>query len=429
MTCPSCGAANHADFSFCLQCGHPLSQPGGPGRPGQSIDPGGETRADMAPLAPMEAGTVAMSVPNFGSPAGVGVSSAYQATAQLRVEQGSVDEQVISLDRPITIIGRRQGSDIVIHDTNVSRMHAQIRRDGARLTIEDAGSSNGTMVNDERIEQSLDLKSGDVIRIGDAVFVVELSVSATGIEPDVTPEGSTMAIDLDSPMTSLGGAPELLPPGMATMGSPQPFKPEPGALTPEPSARPAAGPVPPGISDDFDDADGPNHTVLSESLIYEEDLSVPNVPEPVPPPAAGVSGSAPSPSPVAPSDSGSGSSAATLAALRRELTEVGQDLTSFSGTLGGLAELASVADAIRGPDAAVLTELQGILTDIERAGDGPKLEGALQVLEQLAAQPRDIELLLKLSQQAGAIESALRVHGRLVAAAPSLQATLARLTG
>jgi hypothetical protein len=125
------------------------------------------------------------------------------------------------------------------------------------------------------------------------------------------------------------------------------------------------------------------------------------------------------------------------------LTEVGQDLTSFSATLGGLAdrverleraldaatsELASVADAIRGPDAAVLSELQGILADIERTGEGPKLEEALQVLEQLAAHPRDIELLLKLSQQAGAIESALRIHGRLVAAAPSLQATLARLT-
>ena len=132
------------------------------------------------------------------------------------------------------------------------------------------------------------------------------------------------------------------------------------------------------------------------------------------------------------------------ATLRRELTEVGQDLTTFSSTLGGLADrverlertldaatsdLASVADAIRGPDAAVLTELQGILADIKRAGDATNLDEAVLVLEQLTAQPRDIELLLKLSQQAGALESALRIHGRLVAAGPRLQATLARLTG
>jgi hypothetical protein len=130
--------------------------------------------------------------------------------------------------------------------------------------------------------------------------------------------------------------------------------------------------------------------------------------------------------------------------LRRELSDVGQELGTFSGTLGGLVDrverleraldaatgdLESVADAIRGPDAAVLIELQGILADIERADDGPKLDDALTVLEQLTAQPRDIELLLKLSQQAGAIETALRIHGRLVAAAPSLRTSLARLTG
>jgi len=130
--------------------------------------------------------------------------------------------------------------------------------------------------------------------------------------------------------------------------------------------------------------------------------------------------------------------------LRRELTEVGQDLSTFSGTLGGLADrverleraldaatgdLASVADAIRGPDSGVLKELQGILSDIERISEGTSLDEALKVLEQLSAQPRDIELLLKLSQQASSIETALRIHGRLVAAAPRLRTTLNRLTG
>ena len=139
-----------------------------------------------------------------------------------------------------------------------------------------------------------------------------------------------------------------------------------------------------------------------------------------------------------------GSTAAALESLRRELSEVGEELGTFSGTLGGLADrverleraldaatgdLDSVADAISGPDAAVLMELQGILADIERAADGPSLEDTVKVLEQLASQPRDIELLLKLSQQAGAIESALQIHGRLVAAAPRLRTSLARLTG
>ena len=154
------------------------------------------------------------------------------------------------------------------------------------------------------------------------------------------------------------------------------------------------------------------------------------------PPPSGESRSPSTPAP--------GSTAAALESLRRELSEVGEELGTFSGTLGGLADrverleraldaatgdLDSVADAIRGTDASVLMDLQGILADVERAAEGPSLDDAVQVLEQLTSQPRDIELLLKLSQQASAIETALRIHGRLVAAAPQLRTSLARLTG
>src|SRR4051794_4921230 len=195
MTCPSCGTPNPADFMFCLQCGQRLNP----------VEPEGEalaeTRAEMIPL-------------DLAGPPGRQGDGAFQSPsfeARLRVEQGSVDEQMISLDRPVTIIGRRQqGSDVVIHDTNVSRQHAKIQRLGDRVTIEDSDSSNGTIVNDERIEAVQELRPGDVIRIGDAVFVFE----KVELDDDLgSPEGSTRTIDLDSPMTSLGGAPELVPPG------------------------------------------------------------------------------------------------------------------------------------------------------------------------------------------------------------------------
>ena len=409
MTCPSCGAINAADFSFCLHCGHPLAQTG------QDESQMSETRADMAPV---EAGTIAMTP----LPAIMGSPPSSGGATRLRVDQGSVDDQFIGLDRPLTVIGRRQGSDVVIHDTNVSRTHAQIKRDGGKLVIEDTNSSNGTIVNDERIERPCELHPGDVIRIGDAVFVVEADEA-----PDEPPEGSTMAIDLESPMTSLGAAPELIPPSLAPR--------QPSPLTP-----------PPAIMDS-------GHTAIADSIVFEDDLSPPPQPSSTSPsgsqPAADESRAAAQPSPgprfsssaAAPA---SGSTAATLDSLRHELSEVGQELGTFSGTLGGLADrverleraldaatgdLESIADAIRGPDAAVLMELQGILAEIEDVGDGPNLEEAVKVLEQLSSQPRDIELLLKLSQQAGAIESALRIHGRLVAAAPSLRTSLARLTG
>jgi len=416
MTCPSCGAINSADFSFCLQCGHPLSQSG-------QTEMMGETRDD---LGPAEAGTMAMSP----LPATMGAGGKSGAGVRLRVDQGSVDDQFIGLDRPLTVIGRRQGSDVVIHDTNVSRMHAQIKRDGSKLVIEDTNSSNGTIVNDERIERPCELQPGDVIRIGDAVFVLEVE------EADlVAREGSTMAIDLEeSPMTSLGPAPELTPPSLAPR--------QPSPLTP-----------PPAIMDASQLEGG--HTALSDSILFDDEPLMPPEQPATPPSSASVPPrSTPPPMSIPPPSGESrgpstpppapGSTAAALESLRRELSEVGEELGTFSGTLGGLADrverleraldaatgdLDSVADAIRGPDAAVLMELQGILADVERAAGGPSLDDAVQVLEQLTAQPRDIELLLKLSQQAGAIESALRIHGRLVATAPKLRTSLARLTG
>src|SRR5436305_2475045 len=115
---------------------------------------------------------------------GGGGCAAPRRESRLRVDQGSVDEQTIPLDRPSMIVGRRrEGSDIVIHDTNVSRRHAVIECTGDRVTIEDTNSSNGTVVNDERIEAPVELRPGDVIRIGDAVFVFE-QVEAPLSEPE-----------------------------------------------------------------------------------------------------------------------------------------------------------------------------------------------------------------------------------------------------
>ena len=50
-------------------------------------------------------------------------------------------------------------------DPATSRRHTFIIRDGGRLRIEDAGSSNGTFVNGERVQEA-ELQLGDVVRVG-----------------------------------------------------------------------------------------------------------------------------------------------------------------------------------------------------------------------------------------------------------------------
>lgn len=63
-------------------------------------------------------------------------------------------------------IGRGHSNDIVINDDTVSYHHAQIAYDGTRFFILDLNSTNGTYVNDKRIEEETQLFLSDVVRIG-----------------------------------------------------------------------------------------------------------------------------------------------------------------------------------------------------------------------------------------------------------------------
>ncbi|WP_058867929.1 SpoIIE family protein phosphatase [Chloracidobacterium thermophilum] len=64
-------------------------------------------------------------------------------------------------------IGRSSRNDICLNDPFVSRLHAEIRRDGESFVLYDSGSANGTYHNGQRIESSAALHFGDVIRIGE----------------------------------------------------------------------------------------------------------------------------------------------------------------------------------------------------------------------------------------------------------------------
>ena len=68
-----------------------------------------------------------------------------------------------------TIIGRDPESDIELRDTSISREHAVILRDNNGFTILDQGSTNGTFVNDVRVDEA-PLRGGDTIRIGNHIL-------------------------------------------------------------------------------------------------------------------------------------------------------------------------------------------------------------------------------------------------------------------
>lgn len=80
--------------------------------------------------------------------------------------------RVIPLEVGITI-GRSDAADLSIVDAFVSHMHARILRRGAYHYVEDLGSTNGTFLNDLRVEHDAQLKVHDSLRIGQTTLRYE----------------------------------------------------------------------------------------------------------------------------------------------------------------------------------------------------------------------------------------------------------------
>ncbi len=72
--------------------------------------------------------------------------------------------RVVALDGT-TVIGRGVEADLQLHDTGVSRRHAELRRTPEGVEVHDLGSTNGTRVNGQRIAAAT-LTDGDVLTLG-----------------------------------------------------------------------------------------------------------------------------------------------------------------------------------------------------------------------------------------------------------------------
>jgi hypothetical protein len=71
-------------------------------------------------------------------------------------------------------IGRSAESDVQIEDRYASGLHARIFSREGRTYIEDMRSTNGTLLNDAQLKGEAELIDGDVVRIGDTQFRLEV---------------------------------------------------------------------------------------------------------------------------------------------------------------------------------------------------------------------------------------------------------------
>lgn len=80
----------------------------------------------------------------------------------------------VPINGPV-VIGRSPGADIVIGDDFVSGKHARFSPSGDGAVLEDLGSTNGTLLNGQRVTTAMTLRPGDTVDIGTVKLKVDRS--------------------------------------------------------------------------------------------------------------------------------------------------------------------------------------------------------------------------------------------------------------
>lgn len=102
----------------------------------------------------------------------------------LQFSDGPLAGTTLRVESDRVLIGRRQDNDLVITDPHVSRVHAEIRKDGNLLLLTDLNSTSGTKVNDEEITGTAVIRHGDEIEFGPvAARFEDPAFPAVGDEP------------------------------------------------------------------------------------------------------------------------------------------------------------------------------------------------------------------------------------------------------
>jgi pSer/pThr/pTyr-binding forkhead associated (FHA) protein len=114
---------------------------------------------------------------------------------------------VVTLQRPVVLVGRHPECDVRIDLPQVSRRHCCIALAYDRLLVKDLGSRNGLRVNGRRVEEA-QLRPGDEVAIAHVIY--RLEEFATAPPPPARPVPQP-ARSSDLPVAAGKSADELIP--------------------------------------------------------------------------------------------------------------------------------------------------------------------------------------------------------------------------
>lgn len=89
----------------------------------------------------------------------------------LTVTGGEEAGRLISLSESQITFGRSDEANVQFADVSLSRIHARLIRAAGNWIIADAGSTNGTFVNDQRLTKPVALADGDRVQFGSSTLL------------------------------------------------------------------------------------------------------------------------------------------------------------------------------------------------------------------------------------------------------------------
>lgn len=94
------------------------------------------------------------------------ISTRDDAVGHLAVTTGPLKGTTIPLGSAPVLIGRSPTCTLVIDDDYCSARHCRVFPDGGEWMVEDLGSTNGTFLDNQRVDDPMPFKRGDKLRLG-----------------------------------------------------------------------------------------------------------------------------------------------------------------------------------------------------------------------------------------------------------------------
>jgi predicted component of type VI protein secretion system len=130
---------------------------------------------------------------------------------KFKIESGVKKPRTFLLRSDEIIIGRLRSCPLCIPSAEVSRRHCKLTAADGYLMVEDLGSSNGTWLNGNRLEQLTVVRPGDRLDVGPVKFRIQYELTAEGqaaidrLAAEAAAAQETAAPDDSTPLPVEGG--------------------------------------------------------------------------------------------------------------------------------------------------------------------------------------------------------------------------------